>query len=86
MEYLQGFTFNIKHKKGQSNKVADALSRRALIVQEIQLQSMGAETLKGMYLEDVDFKDIYACCKQPCSNNNDKWIDFFIQGSTNLFS
>jgi len=37
MEYLQSYTFTIKHKKGQANKVADALSRRSVLVQEIQL-------------------------------------------------
>ena len=40
MEYLQAYTFTIKHKRGISNKVADALSRRNLIVSQIQLESM----------------------------------------------
>lgn len=44
--------------------MADALSRRALLVQEIQLQTIGIEALKGMHVEDEDFKDIYATCSQ----------------------
>ena len=46
VEYLKASTFTIKHKKGTSNKVVDALSRRVLAIQEVQLQSVGLEALK----------------------------------------
>ena len=49
VESLQAYTFMIKHKKGQANKVADALSRRVLMVQQVQIQNMGVDALKGMY-------------------------------------
>eukprot|EP00253_Pinus_taeda_P025527 PITA_25527 len=38
VEYLQNFTFVLKHISGQANKVADALSRRTLILQESTMQ------------------------------------------------
>lgn len=44
MEYLQAFTFTIKHKKGQFNKVVDTLSKRMLTIQEVQLHSIGIES------------------------------------------
>lgn len=43
VEFLQGFTFVIKHISGQSNKVVDALSRRNVILQESQVQVLGFE-------------------------------------------
>ena len=33
VEYLQAYTFNIKHKKGVLNKVVDVLPRRAFTLQ-----------------------------------------------------
>lgn len=62
MEYIQAFTFTIKHKKGQLNKVADALSRRLLTVQEIQIKSIGIESFKDLYGEDEDFLEVYKVC------------------------
>lgn len=64
VEYIQSYTFNIKHKKGFLNKVADALSRRALTIQEIQLKSMGIDHFKDLYAEDEDFADIYKVCDE----------------------
>ena len=33
VEFLQGFTFFSKHVSGKANKVADALSKKSLMVQ-----------------------------------------------------
>jgi len=35
VEFLQNFTFILKHISGKENKVVDALSRRSLIMQKI---------------------------------------------------
>ena len=37
VEFLQGFTFVIKHVSGKEKKVVDALSRKNLMVQESQI-------------------------------------------------
>ena len=63
IEFLQAYTFTIKHKRGETNKVADALSRRNLTIQEIQLERIGIRTMKDMYEQDEDFKEAYQVCK-----------------------
>ena len=45
----------LKHISGQDNKVVDAVSRRNLILQEIQIQVLGFDYLKELYKEDGDF-------------------------------
>jgi hypothetical protein len=59
VEFMQNFTFVIKHIVGTTNKVADALSRKSLIVQELQVETLGFEHLKEMYKEDAYFKEAY---------------------------
>ena len=64
VEYLKAYTFVIKQKKCVRNKVADALSRRVLDIQEIQLQSVGMSDLKDLYREEKDFKDVHEACEK----------------------
>jgi hypothetical protein len=52
VEFMQNFTFFIKHIVGTANKVADDLRRRSLIVQEFQVETLGFVHLKEMYQED----------------------------------
>jgi hypothetical protein len=49
VEFMNNFTFFIKHIVGTAKKVQDALSRRSLIVQEFQVETLGFEHLKEIY-------------------------------------
>ena len=55
VDFLQRFTFVLKHISGQSNRVVDAFSRRLLIMQENQIQVLGFEHLRDLYENDIDF-------------------------------
>lgn len=79
VEYLQSFTFVLKHICGQANKVADELSKRVLLLQESTIQVLGFECLKGLYQTDADFKEAYEACQNPLLTNNSPWLDYNLQ-------
>ena len=79
VEYMQNFTFVTKHIFGTANKVANDLSRRSLIVQEFQLDTLGFEHLKEMYREDPYFKEAYEECKNPLLGDKSPWTKYLIQ-------
>jgi hypothetical protein len=65
VEFMQKFTFVIKHISGNANKVADALSMNFLILQEFRVKTLGFDSLKEMYRDDSYFKDAYKACENP---------------------
>lgn len=76
MEYLQAFTFVIKHNKGKMNKVEAALNRRLLTVQEVQLHIIAIESFKSLYEEDEDFVEAYNVCTDFENHFHNKFPEF----------
>lgn len=56
--YLQQFTFVLKHRSGTSNRVADALSRRNLVLSELRVTVPGVELIGELYASDPYFGPI----------------------------
>jgi hypothetical protein len=79
VEYMQNFTFLIKHISGTSNKVADALSRKCLSLHEFRVKTLGFENLKDMYAGDADFAEAYEATENPVLRDRTLWIDYVIQ-------
>ena len=69
----------MKHKSGKSNKVADALSSRQVLLIEIQIEVVGFKELSTLYLDDLNFGEAWKACIEPVTLNRKKWLDFMIQ-------
>ena len=46
VEYLQSFTFVIKHKSGVTNRVVDALSKRCFLLSKMKVEVLGFDEIK----------------------------------------
>ena len=65
VEFLQSYTFVLKHRSERSNKVIDALSRRQLLLTKMQVEVVGLNEFKTLYLEDLDFAEDWKAYKEP---------------------
>jgi hypothetical protein len=63
VKFIEYFPYVIKHKKGKENIIADALSRRYTLLNQLDYKIFGLETIKDQYVHDADFKDVLLHCK-----------------------
>ena len=62
IEFIESFPYIIKHKKGKDNIVADALSRKNMLLTHLDVQIPGLESLCDLYATDRDFAEPYRLC------------------------
>ncbi|KAI0503667.1 hypothetical protein KFK09_014602 [Dendrobium nobile] len=62
--YLQRFSFVVRHKSGKMNRVADALSRRAALITQLQTEVTGLQEMKLLYDADPDFAAPWNNCQR----------------------
>ena len=79
VEFMQNFTFVIKHISGTANKVVDALSRKSLLMQEFRVKTLCFDNLKDMYRDDPDFKEAYETSENPILRDRSQWTEYMIQ-------
>lgn len=63
VEFIETFPYVIAYKQGKENVVADALSRRYVLVSTLTSKLMGFDQIKGLYANDSDFGKVFAECK-----------------------
>nr|GEU90150.1 reverse transcriptase [Tanacetum cinerariifolium] len=80
VEYLQAFTFTIKHKSGKLNKGADALSRKYALINSLQPKVMGLELLKHDYSSHPDFGELFSSCQNHASGKYHLSNGFLFRG------
>ena len=78
VEFMQSYTFVLKHRSGRSNWVVDALSRRQLLLTVMQVEVVGFDELKNLYQEDLDFVEAWEACKEPVTVDRTRWLDYLI--------
>jgi hypothetical protein len=64
VEFIETFSYIIKHKKGKENVIVDALSRHYTMLSQLDHKIIGLESIKKLYAMDVDFKDAYENCRE----------------------
>ncbi|KAJ0589753.1 putative nucleotidyltransferase, Ribonuclease H [Helianthus annuus] len=80
VEYLQDFSFVIKHKAGANNTVADALSRRRALVTSLKVQVEGFDIFRHLYQDDPDFSEAWVGCQNATSTEYIIHDGFLFQG------
>jgi hypothetical protein len=64
IEFIESFSYIIKHKKGKDNMIADTLSRCYTMLSQLSHKIFSLETIKGLYATDLDFKDAFENCRE----------------------
>jgi hypothetical protein len=64
VEFIETFPYIIKHKKDRENVIVDALSRRYIMLSQLDHKIVGLESIKELYAMNVDFKDAYENCRE----------------------
>lgn len=62
VEFLQNYSFVLKHRIGSSNWVADSLSRRSLLLNEMRIEVAGFDFMRELY---AAFKEVEVARNNP---------------------
>jgi hypothetical protein len=61
-EFIESFPYIVKYKKGKDNVVVDALSRRHVLLAELDAKVLCLESIKELYAHDSYFAAPYSKC------------------------
>jgi hypothetical protein len=62
VEFIETFPYVVKYKKGKENIVADALSRKNVLLNQLDVKVPGLESIKELYPTDHEFSEPFANC------------------------
>ncbi|KAL4385250.1 hypothetical protein GQ457_15G015550 [Hibiscus cannabinus] len=64
VEFLESFPYVIRYKKGKDNVVADALSRRYVLLNYLDSHLIGFAYIRELYSNDLDFCEKFNACEK----------------------
>jgi hypothetical protein len=64
VEFIECFPYIVKYKKGKENVVADALSRKSVLLNQLEVRVPGLENMKYLYAADPIFAEPYLKCRE----------------------
>ena len=67
LEFIEPFPYVIKYKQGKENIVADALSKRYVLLTSLNAKMLGFEFIKELHENNVDFAEIFVACEKRSS-------------------
>ena len=68
VEFIETFPYVIRYKQGKENIVADALSRRYILISTLDAKILGFEHIKELYSLDLDFSEEFESCEKVAHN------------------
>jgi len=74
VEFLQDYTYTLRHKAGVENKAADALSRHLAILTVLSNQVVGFEKIKTEYKSCPDFQEIFTLLNSGTTREIDGFL------------
>ncbi|KMS95687.1 hypothetical protein BVRB_005900 [Beta vulgaris subsp. vulgaris] len=81
VEFLQSFNFVAKYKAGKANIVADALSRRHLLLSMVDSKVLGFELIKEFYVLDEEMRDLFVATKDGPKDHYHQMEGFLFKGN-----
>ena len=63
-EFIESFPYIVKYKKGKDNVVADALSRRHILLSQLDTKILGLQSIKELYVNDPYFAEPHSKCSE----------------------
>ena len=63
-EFIESFPYIVKYKKGKDNAVANALSRRHILLSQLDVKILGLESIKELYSKNSYFVGPFPKCNE----------------------
>ena len=63
-EFIESFPYIVKYKNGKDNVVADALSRRHILLSQLDTKILGLQSIKELYANDPYFAEPHSKCSE----------------------